>query len=88
VYDHTYLAITPGRVCLGVVGNEQFDQTAESLGKSNERVNWPIEDKESFCWLTGYRIASQLAEECPHTKIISIADSEADIYDIFIDAQE
>lgn len=87
-YDHTLLAITPQRVCLGVVGEEQFDRTPESLGKTNERVNWPIEDKESFRWLTGYRLTSQLAEECPETQIISVADSEADIYDIFVDARE
>lgn len=87
-YDHTSIAITPQRVCLGVVGDEQFDRSPESLGKTAERVNWPIEDKESFRWLTGYRIASQLAGECPDTQIISVADSEADIYDIFVDAQE
>lgn len=87
-YDHTYLAVTPERVCLGVVGDEQFDRTPESLGKTHERVNWPIEDKESFRWLTGYRVASQLAQECPGTQIVSVADSEADIYDIFLDAQE
>lgn len=87
-YDHTLLAVTPQRVCLGVVGDEQFDRTPESLGKTKERANWPIEDKESFRWLTGYRVASQLAEECPETQIISVADSEADIYDIFMDAQE
>jgi hypothetical protein len=87
-YDHTLLAITPERICLGVVGGEQFDRTPESLGKTQERVNWPIEDKESFRWLTGYRRASQLAEECPDTQIVSVADSEADIYDIFLDAQE
>lgn len=88
LYDHTSLALTPHGVCLGVVGEEQFDRTPESLGRTDERVNWPIEDKESFRWLTGYRMASQLASECPGTQIISVADSEADIYDIFVDAQE
>ncbi|MEX1026521.1 MAG: IS4 family transposase [Candidatus Paceibacterota bacterium] len=87
-YDHTYLAITPERLCLGVVGDEQFERTPESLGKTAERVNWPIEDKESFRWLTGYRVASELARECPDTQIVSVADCEADLYDIFVDAQE
>lgn len=87
-YDHTHLAVTPERLCLGVVGAEQFDRTPESLGKTDERVNWPIEDKESFRWLTGYRIASKLVSECPATQIVSVADSEADIYDIFVDAQK
>lgn len=85
-YDHTWLAITPAQVCLGVVGGEQFDRTAESLGKSRTRINLPIEHKESFRWLTGYRQAVQLATECPDTQIISVADCEADIYDIFVEA--
>lgn len=88
LYDHTSLAVTPQGVCLGVVGEEQFDRTPESLGQADERGNWPIEDKESFRWLTGYWRASLLAAECPGTQIISVADSEADIYDIFVDAQE
>lgn len=71
-----------------MIGEEQFDRTPGSLGKTDERVNWPIEDKESFRWLTGFRIASQLVEECPGTQIVSVADSEADIDDIFVDAQE
>ena len=34
LYDHTHLAITPERLCLGVVGQEQYDRTPESLGKA------------------------------------------------------
>jgi hypothetical protein len=88
VYDHTHLAVTPQRLPLGVVGAEQFDRTAESLGKTDERTTLPIEEKESFRWLVGYRLASQLADECPETQIVSVADREADIYDIFVEAAE
>jgi hypothetical protein len=88
LYDHTHLALTPERLCLGVVGVEQFDRTPESLGKAQERKNLPIEEKESFRWLTGYRLASKLAGECPDTQIISVADSEADIYDIFLEVEQ
>lgn len=87
LYDHTSLAFTPQGVCLGVVGDEQFDRMPESLGKSPERKNRPIEEKESFRWLSGYRLASELAGECPETQVVSVADSEADLYDIFVDAQ-
>jgi len=86
LYDHTHLAVTPERLCLGVVGEEQFDRTPESLGKTRERRSLPIEQKESLRWLTGYRLASQLAGECPETQIVSVSDSEADIYDIFVEA--
>lgn len=85
-YDHTYLAVTPQGLCLGVLGGEQYDRSPESLGKSRERKTLPIEQKESFRWLTGYRQASLLARNCPTTQIISVSDSESDIYDIFVEA--
>ena len=88
LYDHTHLAVTPEQLCLGVVGDEQYDRTPESLGKAKERERLPIEQKESFRWLAGYRLASDLAGECPDTQIVSVADSEADIYDIFLEAEK
>ena len=88
IYDHTHLAVTPERLCLGVVGVEQFDRTAESLGKTVERRTLPIEQKESFRWLNGYRLASKLANECPETQVVNVADREADIYDIFLEAEQ
>jgi hypothetical protein len=88
LYDHTHLAVTPEQLCLGVVGGEQFDRAPESLGQADQRSTWPIEEKESFRWLTGYRLACQVAAECPGTQIVSVADREADVYDIFVEAQQ
>lgn len=88
LYDHTHLAVTPEQLCLGVVGSEVFDRAPESLGKAQERRSLPIEEKESFRWLTGYRLAVELAGECSETQIVSIADREADIYDIFVEAEQ
>jgi len=88
IYDHTHLAVTPERLCLGVVGVEQFDRTAESLGKTAQRTTLPIEQKESFRWLTGYRLASKLAGEFPEIQVVNVADREADIYDIFLEAEQ
>jgi len=88
LYDHTHLAVTPEQLCLGVVGVEEFDRTPESLGKAKERATLPIEQKESLRWLTGYRLASRLAGETPATQIVSVADREADIYDIFMEAEQ
>jgi hypothetical protein len=87
LYDHTWLAVTPERLCLGVVGGEQFDRELDTLGQADERSTLPIEEKESLRWLTGYRGACELARECPHTQIVSVGDREADIYDIFVEAQ-
>lgn len=92
-YHHAELALTPDRVPLGVVGTRNFDRTAESLEedkneKRRRRTHAPIEDKESIRWLEGYRNACQLSAECPDTQVVSLADREADIYDIFMEAQQ
>jgi hypothetical protein len=88
IYDHTHLAVTPEQLCLGVVGEEQCARTPESLGKTAERESLPIEEKESLRWLTGYRLAGELAAKCPATQIISVADREADIHDVFVECQQ
>jgi len=87
-FDHTHLAITPDRLPLGIVGVEEFERTPESLGKTKERKSLPIEEKESFRWLKGYRLAAELNNECGATQIVSVADRECDIYDIFVEAQK
>ncbi len=88
LYQHAHLAVTPDKLLLGVVGIEYFDRAPESLGKTDERTTLPIEEKESFRWLKGYRLACEVAAKCPTTQIVSVADREADIYDIFVEAQE
>ncbi len=88
LYDHTHLALTPNGLSLGVVGVEYFDRDEEGLGQSKERSKLPIEEKESLRWLTGYRLACELARDCPETQIVSVADREADLYDIFMESEK
>lgn len=85
-YDHTHLAVTPNGLCLGVVGSEQFDRSPDSLGKGRERKRLPIEQKGSLRWLTGYRLACAFQGKVGGgTQIVSVADCEADIYEIFVE---
>jgi len=88
LYDHTHLAVTPEKLPLGIVGVEQYDRAPESLGKTKERRTLPIEEKESLRWLTGYRLACELSAASPETTIVSVSDSESDIYDIFVESQQ
>jgi hypothetical protein len=88
LFQHVQLAVTPDRLCLGVVGVESFDRAADSLGRAVERRTLPIERQESFRWLPGFRAACELAAACPETQIVSIADREGDIYDIFVEAHQ
>lgn len=88
LYLHVHLAVTPDKLCLGVVGSELYDRAPESLGKTGQRRKLPVEEKESFRWLEGYQLACQLAADCPQTQVVSVADSEADMYDIFVAARD
>jgi hypothetical protein len=87
-YEHTSLAVTPDKLCLGVVGSEMFDRAPETIGQGRERKHFPIERKESFRWLTGYREACHLARTCSETQVIAVADAEADIYEIFAEIEQ
>jgi hypothetical protein len=51
--------------------------------KARRRRTTPIEAKESFRWLEGLRAAREVAQEVPQTTCVCIADSEADIYELF-----
>ena len=88
LYDHSHLAFTPQRLCLGVLEVDFFSRTPESLGKTRERKYDPIEEKESYRWLQGFRLACQLARQHPTTQIVSVADCECDIYDVFCEYQK
>ena len=51
--------------------------------KSRKRKQTPIEEKESLRWLTGLREARKMAQELPEVQCVCVADSEADIYELF-----
>ena len=84
--DHVSLAVTPERLALGVVGSLTWNRDPEDFHKRGEARFKPIEDKESYRWLDGYRRASAIAATAPGTKIISLSDSEGDVYECFVAA--
>lgn len=79
-YLHPSLAITPSGLCLGVLDFQYW--VREKLGIREDRKRKAIEEKESYCWLKGYRAANEVALSCPDTLIISISDREGDIYEV------
>lgn len=90
-YQHVELAVTPERLPLGVVATESFERDPDAPiphQSGIRRTGEPIELKETFRWLQGYRHACELAAQSPQTQFISVADREADIYDIFVEAHQ
>jgi hypothetical protein len=85
---HEMQAFTPDGTPLGTVWAEVINRTAgvshaPAAEKRRRRQQQPIEAKESMRWLTGLRQARALARQCPGTRCVCVADSEADIYELF-----
>lgn len=81
---HTTLAITPERVPLGLLAQAVWVREAASLGKRATRKQRPIADKESQKWLTSLEAVKAVHAQCPETRVISVGDREADVYDLFL----
>jgi len=84
LYLHPTLALTPERLCLGVIDAWSWTREPGSLGAPKDDRR-PIEEKESLRWLEGYRRVCERQAELPGTQLIYLADREADIYEIFVE---
>jgi len=80
---HTTLAVTPDGVPQGVLAQETWTRDPAETGKKHQRKQRPIAAKESAKWLRGLAALNALAPSCPQTRILSVADREADVYELF-----
>ena len=92
LFAHLQLAITPQRLSLGVAAAEIWKRVEEDkevaqsqAEKRKKRRASPIDEKESVRWLDGYRNACEVAQQCPQTQVVSLSDSEGDIYECFVE---
>lgn len=85
IFAHPTLALTPTRLCLGVVQADLW--VRDGLGQRERRKQKPFEEKESRHWRDGYRLACAVAAAAPETMVVSIADREGDIYEVFAEAR-
>jgi Transposase DNA-binding/Transposase Tn5 dimerisation domain len=88
VFMHPLHAFTPDATPLGTAWCRIWarQDEAEPSSKAEERKRRktvPIEQKESQRWIEGLRRAREIAQEMPETRWIRVADSEADIYELF-----
>ncbi len=85
---HPLHAFTPDGTPLGTAWCQFWTRDDDSLDRPKEdrrrqRKAAPIEDKESLRWLEGLRAARDLAQELPRVRCVCVADSEADVYEVF-----
>jgi hypothetical protein len=86
MFYHPLMAFTEQGLALGTVWDKSWtreptDQTCAE--RIRQRRQAPLEEKESVRWLEGLRAAHAVAQSCPATQCVCIADSEADVYELF-----
>ena len=87
-FFHPLVAFDAHGLPLGVAwqknwARDEIETKLSAKEKRERRRKMPIEEKENIRWVEGIRAAREVAQACPGTSCICVADSEADIYEMF-----
>lgn len=88
-YLHLLEAFVPDATPLGSVWAKILIRAEEERAEEDERqkqkrlTSTPLEQKESFRWLEGYRATIEIAKRNPNTKCVCVGDSESDMFEVF-----
>ena len=85
---HDTMAFTVEGTPLGLLDLQCWARDGDRFGKKHDRKQRPIEDKESSKWLESFRRVAAVQQPCPQTQLVSVADRESDIYELFHLAQQ
>ena len=84
---HATMAVTETGVPLGLLSQDFFTRPiGEPTHRPAELIKLPLEDKESYRWLQAFEQTVSLAPD--DVEVITVCDREADIYEMFVFAQE
>lgn len=92
-FYHPMVAFNSEGLALGTVWQkswkrEKLESDLSASERGRLRYLKPIEAKESYRWIEGLREARKVAQNCPDTTCVCVADSEADIYEVFSEPRE
>jgi hypothetical protein len=82
MYLHPTYAVTPGREPLGIV--DAWMWAREKKDKTGKRGG----PKESLRWIEGYERIAEMAAHLSDTRLVYVADREADLMPLMLRAQE
>jgi hypothetical protein len=82
-YMHSLYAVSEQGLPLGLLEAKIVMRTDEEFRSASTRKMTPIEEKESFRWVEGYRKTSELARAVPECEVFSVSDREGDIFEVF-----
>ena len=80
---HDSMAFNLAGTPLGLLDVQCWTRDPKQFGKRQFRHELSIEHKESQKWLKSFHKLGEAQKRCPKTTLISVADREADIYELF-----
>lgn len=87
-FAHSEYLVQADGLPLGLWHTQIYARDPQEHGEAQRRKQLPIEAKESYRWLQGYRRACALKALGPQLRVISIGDRENDIYEVFEEYQQ
>jgi hypothetical protein len=85
---HDTMAFNLEGTPLGLLDVQCWARDPAQFGKKHKRRQLPFEEKESVKWLRSLEAVAQAQSQCPQTRMVSVGDREADIYELFVWATE
>ena len=86
---HSTLLVTPQRVPLGLIDQQVWVRPDEEFRRERkQRKKLPTEVKESQKWLVSLEATARFQQRLGDTRLISVGDSEADVFDLFRKAEQ
>lgn len=82
---HSTLALTPTGLPLGLLHTQCWAPASRPETDTRSPAEIPIEEKDTHAWLLGMRDCRSVAAAMPHTRVVSVMDREADIFELFDD---
>lgn len=84
LFLQTLYAVSESGLPLGIWDLNFLQRAAkEARRAAGSHKQRPLEERESYRWLEGYRQTQALAAALPECEVFSIADREGDLYDVF-----
>jgi len=73
---------------LGLIDAQCWARDPAQMGKRHRRKELPIAEKESIKWVKSFEAAQALQKACPNSVVVSVADRESDVFELFDQARQ
>ena len=81
---HSTLAFNVAGTPLGLLDVQSWTRDPEQFGRNHRRKQLAFEAKESVRWRRSLEAVARRQAACPQTRLVSVGDREADIYELFV----